>query len=97
MANSKKPKSPQGFQAKTSYPEVEKLIESEDFEEVNTVFAKAHDELGAIARKKNSFKKPREAKKAMKALELTMELFRELLSIKYQLQAEHEAKNPSDK
>jgi len=69
------------------YPAVEKLIESEDFSTINRVFEAAYDELEAISRKKRGLKKSRDAKKAMKAIERVMDLFRELLEIKYQIQA----------
>lgn len=69
------------------YPRVEKLIETEDFTEVNEAFETAYAELGNLFSKSRSIKKGKDAKKAMKAMELTMDLFRELLEIKYQLQA----------
>lgn len=69
------------------YPRIEELIETEDFAEVNEAFESAYAELGNVASKSRSIKKGKGAKKAMKAMELTMDLFRELLEIKYQLQA----------
>ncbi|MBI4126608.1 MAG: hypothetical protein HY465_03860 [Deltaproteobacteria bacterium] len=69
----------------TGYPEIERLIESEQFDDVNQVFAATHEELSKVATKKGGFKKSGEAKKAMRAIELVMQLFRELLTIKYQL------------
>jgi len=69
------------------YPRVEKLIETEEFAEVNEAFETAYAELGDVVSKSRSIKKGKDAKKAMKAMELTMDLFRELLEIKYQLQA----------
>jgi len=68
------------------YPRVEKLIETEDFTEINQVFEKAYTELAETARHKKGLKKSRDAKKVMKSMELVMDLFRELLAIKYQLQ-----------
>ncbi len=68
------------------YPEIERLIDTEDFSDVNKQFQDAYDKLEEIAKHKRGLKKSREAKKAMKAIELTMELFRELLTIKYRLQ-----------
>ena len=68
------------------YPRVEKLIETEDFVEVNEAFEAAYADLGSLVSKSRSIKKSKGAKKAMKAMELTMDLFRELLEIKYQLQ-----------
>ncbi len=80
------------------YPEIERLIETEDFSEVNVKFKEAYDKLDEIAKHKRGLKKSREAKKAMKSLDLVMDLFRELLTIKYRLQeivAAHQSKNPS--
>jgi hypothetical protein len=68
------------------YPEIEHLIESEDFAEVNEKFQVAYDELEDVSRKKRGLKKSRDAKKAMQSIGLTMDLFRELLTIKYRLQ-----------
>ncbi|OGQ21548.1 MAG: hypothetical protein A3I05_03345 [Deltaproteobacteria bacterium RIFCSPLOWO2_02_FULL_44_10] len=68
------------------YPEIEALLDSENFNELNDVFSKVHDALDDISRKKRGLKKGRDAQKVMTALEMTMELFRELLSIKYTLQ-----------
>lgn len=71
----------------TGYPRVEQLIETEDFVEVNEAFEVAYADLGDLVGKSRSIKKGKDAKKAMKAMELTMDLFRELLEVKYQLQA----------
>lgn len=74
------------------YPAVEKLIETEDFDEINSVFEKAYGELLEISRKKKGLKTQKDAKKAMRSLELTMELLRELLAIKYRLEEEARAR-----
>ena len=68
------------------YPRVEQLVDSEDFSDVNEAFEVAYAELGTLVSKSRSIKKGKDAKKAMKAMELTMDLFRDLLEIKYQLQ-----------
>lgn len=68
------------------YPAVEKLIDSEDFVEINKVFGGAYTELDELGRKKRGLKKSREAKKAMLAIEHVMDLFKELLEIKYRIQ-----------
>lgn len=70
---------------KTGYPEIERLIDTEDFNDVNAIFAGAHQQLAKLATTKGGFKKSREAKKGMKAIELVMNLFRELLTLKYQM------------
>lgn len=72
------------------YPRVEKLIETEDFTEINEIFEAAYAEASEVAGQKKGLKKSREAKKVMKSMELVMDLFRELLAIKYQLQEMHQ-------
>jgi predicted phage gp36 major capsid-like protein len=92
MVNENKPKGPTA-----GYPEIERLVDTEDFDDVNEKFQKAYDSLEEIARQKRGLKKSREAKKAMAAIELTMDLFRELLTIKYRLQeiaAQRQTQNP---
>jgi len=69
------------------YPAVEKLIETEDFSEINAIFEKAYKDLSEVARVKRGLKKSRDAKKAMKSIELVMALFKELLEIKYRINA----------
>ena len=78
------------------YPEIEKLIDSEDFSEVNKAFEKAYGELDAIARKKSGYGKGKDAKNAMKSLELVMDLLRGLLALKYKLQAGAAAQNKNN-
>ena len=68
------------------YPRVEKLIDTEDFSEINGAFEDAYAKLAEIDRQKKGLKKGRDAKKVMKSMELVMDLFRDLLAIKYQLQ-----------
>jgi hypothetical protein len=67
------------------YPRIEKLVESENFDAVNQSFGTAYDELQKIAKQKSGLGKGKAAKKAMRAYELTMDLFKELLKIKYQM------------
>ena len=67
------------------YPEVEKLIDSEDFDPVNETFEKAYSELSAIHGKKKGLKKSRDAKRGIQAIEHVADLFKELLEIKYEL------------
>lgn len=76
-----KPKGPT-----SGYPSIEHLIDTEDFSEVNARFKEAYDKLEEVYKHKRGLKKSREAKKGMKAIELVMDLFRELLTIKYKLQ-----------
>ncbi len=70
------------------YPAVEKLIDTEDFDAINLAFEEAYGELFEMSKKKRSFGTQRDIKRVMKSLELTLDLFRELLAIKYRLQDE---------
>lgn len=81
MVKEEKPRGPTA-----GYPEIERLVDTEDFTEVNEKFQSAYDQLQTVAKQKRGLKKSREAKKAMSAIELVMDLFRELLTIKYRLQ-----------
>jgi hypothetical protein len=72
----------------SGYPAVEKLIDTEDFTELNAAFEAAYADLFDISKRKKGLKTQRDAKKAMRSLELTMELLRELLAIKYRIQEE---------
>ncbi len=79
--------SPQKTQyGQAGYPAIEKLIDTEDFDELNAAFEAAYAQLMEITNSKKGLKTQREAKKIMKSLELTLDLLRELLSIKYRLQ-----------
>ncbi len=68
------------------YPRIESLIDTEDFDSVNKSFAAAYGELEKVARQKAGLGKAKQAKKAMRAYELVMELLKELLKLKYQMQ-----------
>ena len=72
------------------YPAVEKLIETEDFDAINLAFEDAYAQLHDISKKKRGFGTQRDIKRAMRSLELTLELFRELLALKYHLQEKME-------
>jgi creatinine amidohydrolase/Fe(II)-dependent formamide hydrolase-like protein len=73
-------------QAIAQFPEIEKLIESEDFDRINKSFTAAYEELEHQSKGKGGMGKSRDAKKAMKAIERVMDLLRELLKTKYQMQ-----------
>jgi len=68
------------------FPEIEKLIETEDFDRINKSFTVAYEELEKLGKSKGGMGKSRDAKKAMKAIERVMDLLRELLKMKYQIQ-----------
>lgn len=79
---------PKGKLLSAGYPAVEDLIDSENFSAVNATFEKAYQELEATARHKGGIgRKSGDAKKAMKSIEIVMELLKELLAIKYRLQS----------
>ena len=67
------------------YPRIERLLDTEEFEPVNQTFAKSYEELEKVARQKAGLGKAKQAKKCMRAFELTTELFKELLKLKYQM------------
>lgn len=67
------------------FPEIERLLETEDFDKINKSFAAAYESLEKVARGSGGLGKSRDARKAMKAIERVMDLFRELLKYKYQL------------
>src|SRR5262245_29476245 len=73
-------------QAAKQFPEIEKLIESEDFDRINKSFTAAYEELERTSKAKGGLGKSRDAKRAMKAIERVMDLLRELLKLKYQIQ-----------
>jgi hypothetical protein len=68
------------------FPEIEKLIESEDFDRINKSFTAAYEELEKLGKSKGGLGKSRDAKKAMRAIERVMDLLRELLKVKFQIQ-----------
>lgn len=75
----KKPEQP-----KQGYPHIEKLIETEDFDAVNQSISSEYKSLSAILDDKTAgLKKHKEARKAMKAYELTTDLLKELLKLKF--------------
>lgn len=77
---------PEGKALSAGYPGIEALIDSENFDVLNATFEQAYQQLGEVARHKRGLRKSREARKAMKSIERVMDLFRELLAIKYRLQ-----------
>lgn len=70
------------------YPHIEKLIDSEDFNQINKTFKETYEKLEKVAKAKRGLGKGNEAKKGMRALEKCSELLKELLQIKYRLQEE---------
>lgn len=79
----------QGTEIETmGYPRIEALIESEDFDVINRSFGQSYEALEKISKQKSGLGKGKSAKKGMNAINLTMELFKELLKLKYQLMEE---------
>ena len=77
----------------SSYPRLESLIESENFDEVNQHFTAAYGELEKIPRQKAGLNKAKQAKKIMKAYQLVMDLLKDLLKLKYELQEKAKKEN----
>lgn len=67
------------------FPQIERLIETEDFSKINASFKAAYSSLEKIGRGGGGMGKSKDARKAMKAIERIMDLLRDLLKIKYQL------------
>ncbi len=65
------------------YPEIMRLLETENFEKFNRDFMTTYQELEKVSKMKG-LKKAAEARKGMKAIERTMDLMRELLRKKYE-------------
>lgn len=84
METSQKGPAPEA-KAVAQFPEIERLIETEDFDKINKSFTAAYDGLEKIAKGRGGLGKSRDAKKAMKAIERVMDLMRELLKLKYQM------------
>lgn len=76
----------QGKTLSVGYPAVEDLIESENFDTVNQALETAYKALDELSSSKGGLKTSKNARKAMKSIELVMDLLRELLVIKYQMQ-----------
>lgn len=71
--------------APIQFPEIEKLLETEDFSRINANFQQAYEALEKMSRGRGGMGKSRDARKAMKAIERVMDLLRDLLKLKYQL------------
>ena len=83
-------KTPEGEKLSAGYPAVEELIDSERFDSVNKAFGDAYAQLSEIIKKKNGLKSVKEAKIAQKAIDLVMEVLKELLAVKYTLLRQQE-------
>lgn len=79
QAESQNPTSTRPMQG---YPAIEGLVASGDFREINTSFKEMHDKLEHMMKESRGFGKAVGAKKAIRSLELTVDLLRHLLQIK---------------
>ena len=70
---------------KLRYPALEKLIESEEFDELNEIFLGSYEKLEKITKGKGDVARKKAAKKAMRSLELTMNLLRDFMRMKDEL------------
>ena len=72
-------------QASLGFPTIERLIEQENFDDLNRIFVEGYESLEKIAQGKGDLQRKKAAKKAMRSLELTMNLLRDFLSVKEEL------------
>lgn len=79
------------------FPSIESLLESEDFSKVNQSFTEVHESLEKISRGRGGMGKTAEARKAMKAIERVMDLLRDLLKLKYQMNSSSGDSSPQRK
>ncbi len=69
----------------SQFPEIERLLETEDFDKINKTLTTTYEELEKAMKGRGGIGKSRDAKKAMRAIERVMDLLKELLKVKYQL------------
>lgn len=90
------PREPKPVVPEPQYPEIMRLLESEDFERVNRNFTKAYEILEKMSKLKG-LGRASDARKGMKALERVMDLLRDLLRKKYQIMENTGATTPQSK
>ena len=64
------------------HPAIEAIVSSGDLSAVDTSFKQADGRLDTVIREAKGFGKAREAKKAVHAFELTIDLLRQLIQVK---------------
>ena len=75
----------------TGYPHIEALLESEDFDRINKTFSDAYQKLEKIAKDSSlGLQARKNAQEAMQAYELTAELVKQLLQVKYNIMKQSE-------
>ena len=67
---------------------MEKLLASEDFDEVKANFARAYEGLETLLKERPGFGKQKSIRKALTAFDLTVDLMKELLAKKHELTKE---------
>lgn len=78
------------------YPTIEKLIETEDFSQVNQSVSACYDTLERMLKSKTGgLKRQKMVRQALKAYDLTIDLIRDLLKIKYDMVAKNKAGKPA--
>lgn len=86
MAQKPAPAKPTEGDSSLGYPIMEQLLESEQFDAVNTSFSQGYEKLEKIMNDRSAgLKKQKEAEGSLKAYELTVELIKELLQIKREI------------
>lgn len=78
------------------YPEITRILETENFDTINRDFTLAFESLEKISKMKG-LGKASDASKGMKAIERTMDLLKELLLKKYQLMKKGGVESPRGK
>lgn len=97
----KNPPNQQPKKERLGYPLMEKLIETEGFEKINQTFSACYDTLERMLKNKTGgLGRQKLIRQALQAYDLTIDLIRELLKVKYQMikdKQEKKGENPSDK
>lgn len=78
------------------YPAIEALIQTGDFRLLNASFHEMYDKLEHVSITSKGFAKIGQAKKALDALELSVDLLRQLLQLKHQMASGRVASAPRD-
>lgn len=74
------------------YPTIEKLIETENFSKVNQTVSACYDKLEKMLKgKSGGLSRQKAIRSALKAYDLTIDLLRDLLKIKYDIIKKKEA------
>lgn len=80
------PTNQQPTKERLGYPLMEKLIETEGFEKINQTFSASYDTLERMLKNKTGgLGKQKLIRQALQAYDLTIDLIRELLKVKYQM------------